>query len=332
MNMEDLATQNVLSSYIDYYSSISSPGYAVLVTGAWGVGKTFQVKKALNDNMVYVSLFGLTSTAEIFSAVYAKSYPRKALTKNIFSWFKGSSVKTGAVTVASGDLIGNVGNAIFSEKVDSSKIIVFDDLERCSINLNNVLGCINKYVEHHKCHVIVIAHDEKIKQTIKNKKEKIFGQTINIVPAIDEAYKSFISENKIRITINEIAGIILSSYKASECQSLRVLKHALNDCTRLFSLLEEKHISNKRFLNELFTFYSAISINIREGEISSTDLQSREEIAWLAGIKKDEDKTNPLIKIRDTYYKNRCSILINTKTISNQDLIDSLIHGRFNKK
>ncbi|WP_256844471.1 MULTISPECIES: KAP family NTPase [unclassified Pantoea] len=330
--MEDLTTQNVLSSYIDYYSSINSPGYAVLVTGAWGVGKTFQVKKALNDKMVYVSLFGLTSTAEIFSAVYAKSYPRKALTKKFLSWFKGSSVKTGAVTVASGDLIGNVGNAIFSEKVDTSKIIVFDDLERCSINLNNVLGCINKYVEHHKCHVIVIAHDGKINKTIKNKKEKIFGQTINIVPETDEAYKSFISENKIRITINEIAGIILSSYKASECQSLRVLKHALNDCTRLFSLLEEKHINNKTFLNELFTFYSAISINVREGEISPTDLYLREEIAWLAGIKKDEDTKSPLIKIRDTYYKNRCSILINTKTISNQDLIDSLIHGRFNKK
>lgn len=332
MNMEGLVQNNVLSSYIEYYSSINSPGYAVLVTGAWGVGKTFQVTKILKDRMVYVSLFGLTSTAEIFSTVYAKSYPRQAKTKKFLSWFKGSSVKTGTVTVASGDLIVNVGNAIFSEKVDTSKIIVFDDLERCSIELNNILGCINKYVEHHKCHVIVIAHDEEINETINNKKEKIFGQTVRIEPEINEAYKSFINENKIRITISKISDIVLSSYKASGCQSLRVLKHALNDCTRLFSLLEEKHINNKPFLIELFTFYSAISIKVREGEILASDIDSRDEIAWAAGLKKDENKDNPLVKIRDTYKNNCCSISINTKTISNQDLIDSLIHGKFNKK
>lgn len=36
-----------LESYLAYYEARHKPGYAVLVTGAWGVGKTFQVQKAL---------------------------------------------------------------------------------------------------------------------------------------------------------------------------------------------------------------------------------------------------------------------------------------------
>jgi len=42
-----------LESYLDYYKSLSNPGYAVLITGAWGVGKTYQVKDALKANEFY---------------------------------------------------------------------------------------------------------------------------------------------------------------------------------------------------------------------------------------------------------------------------------------
>lgn len=70
--------------------------------------------------------------------------------------------------------------------MDNSKTIVFDDLERCSINLEDLFGAINKYVEHHGCKVIVIAHDDKLNDELTDKKEKIFGQVIKVTPDIEE--------------------------------------------------------------------------------------------------------------------------------------------------
>ena len=53
-----------LKSYLDYYKDLDRPGYAVLVTGEWGVGKTYQVQKVLApEEYIYVSLFGLSCNA-----------------------------------------------------------------------------------------------------------------------------------------------------------------------------------------------------------------------------------------------------------------------------
>ena len=34
-----------LEHFLNYYKKTESPGYAVLVTGEWGTGKTFQVQQ-----------------------------------------------------------------------------------------------------------------------------------------------------------------------------------------------------------------------------------------------------------------------------------------------
>lgn len=45
---------------------------------------------------------------------------------------------------------------------DKSKIIIiFDDLERVGIEINEVLGIINSFVECHKTKVIIIANEKK---------------------------------------------------------------------------------------------------------------------------------------------------------------------------
>ena len=41
-------------------------------------------------------------------------------------------------------------------------ILVFDDLERCNMDINRVLGYINRFVEHDGAKVIIIADQEKI--------------------------------------------------------------------------------------------------------------------------------------------------------------------------
>src|SRR5690606_35498659 len=44
----------------------------------------------------------------------------------------------------------------------SGFVIVFDDLERASINLESLLGYINHYVEHQGYKVVIVANEEEI--------------------------------------------------------------------------------------------------------------------------------------------------------------------------
>ena len=65
---------------------------------------------------------------------------------------------------------------IFKEsKTFSKRVIIFDDLERCSIPINDVLGYINKMVEHDKQKVIIVANEHELGkyQGIKNLDSRI---------------------------------------------------------------------------------------------------------------------------------------------------------------
>ena len=65
-----------LESYLEYYLSLESPGFAVLVKGPWGTGKTFQVKKFIPEaKRYYVSLFGVDSIEQLHKEVYAAAFP-----------------------------------------------------------------------------------------------------------------------------------------------------------------------------------------------------------------------------------------------------------------
>ena len=45
-------------------------------------------------------------------------------------------------------------------------MIVFDDLERCSIDITDLLGYINSFVEHEGVKVVVLADEGRICQSI----------------------------------------------------------------------------------------------------------------------------------------------------------------------
>ena len=160
-----------------YYCKEIEPVGALLLTGEWGCGKTYlvehELKATLKDKAVIirVSLFGMENTDEIHTAVKRawlmefgqnkkwSSYGKKAkLGKDILAkldflprWVKG---------LASTDWLSfmDVKNEIDGKAV----VLVFDDLERCNINLVDVLGTINSYCENQKFHTIIVANQMKI--------------------------------------------------------------------------------------------------------------------------------------------------------------------------
>ncbi len=69
--------------YLTYYLGLAhAPCFAVLLSGPWGVGKTYLLKAFLKDRFkedvadyVYVSLYGLSSIEEIDDALFQAAFP-----------------------------------------------------------------------------------------------------------------------------------------------------------------------------------------------------------------------------------------------------------------
>ena len=213
-----------ISEFLDYYCSdkLLNPQYAVLLKGKWGSGKTHfinEYKKHLkinNKKFIYVSLYGVTSYDEIETKFLQSSNPEIFNEKSI--------------------LVGKLADAFINNKIKSSlgiikkslsslnakgKILIFDDLERCSINIINLLGYINFFVEHQSYKVILIANEEELEKTEKYVliKEKLIGKTFEFISDADLAYDSFLGELK---NTNNIKENILEKEKSNILEPFKI--------------------------------------------------------------------------------------------------------------
>ncbi|VVN74349.1 hypothetical protein PS708_00612 [Pseudomonas fluorescens] len=319
-----------LKEYLDYYKTLSSPGYGVLVTGDWGSGKTHQVTQILKkDEIYYISLFGTQTTEEIYSTVYAKMHPTLAVTKGLANSTDGA----GAGPVNVGGLVAGLANALIREHVKNDRILVFDDLERSKIATNDLLGIFNKYLEHHQCRVVVLAHDKKIADSFIGSKEKVFGQTIVITPKTSEAFDSFVKNIKSTDTaaiINKLKSVILDIFHESETYSLRILKHSIEDLTRLLNLLAPMHKAHEVALAELSSLFIALSLEIRAGRLVGTDLVDRANTIFRHKMASTRDFTTPRPSIYNAAERYN-SIDLGNRILNDDILIRMLTKGIYSE-
>ena len=324
-----------LEIYLNYYIKLSNPGYATLITGDWGAGKSYLIKRIISSsNRFYVSLFGMTSTEEIYASVFAAMHPNKAKVKKATTIFDGAGLSTPAGGLELGGLVSGLASAFIKEKVDSSKVIVFDDLERCQIDITDLLGVINKYVEHHGCRVIVIAHDEKLKNGFASAKEKLFGQTLTVAPDFRAAYEEFTKKNyryaKILPIFQQRKQEILEIVFESGLQSLRVLKHLLEDLSRIYQSLSELLLKNDEAVSAITKIYTAFSIPARLGNLSIEDLRTRAnaETAYYLSTHSKSTSTNvkpALVSLADRHP----SVNLSDRILSDALLEEMLFKGIF---
>lgn len=98
-------------SYIkdNYINSQMSPQFAVLVKGDWGCGKTFLVKKILEEtygkkyeaNIIWISVYGLSSIQQLKQKLLKKIHP---ILTNKVTQFVFNTLKTGIKTSTKIDL------------------------------------------------------------------------------------------------------------------------------------------------------------------------------------------------------------------------------------
>lgn len=162
--------------------------YAIMLNGEWGSGKTYFWNNKLRSRLetiknnagknyktIYMSLYGINSLEEISKKIYIETNPmiNKTLKKfvdtregNIIPEY----VKTGL------DMANLFGTTSFSsDKVDFSKmfsiddkILCFDDLERANVDVIDILGYINNFVEHDGIKTILICNEKELATKFKN--------------------------------------------------------------------------------------------------------------------------------------------------------------------
>lgn len=169
-----------LTEYLDFYIANTKPkNYAVLLDGDWGSGKTHfinQFRDARKDKhkFLYISLYGVSETSEIEDQIFQQLHPTLASKPvSIATKILKGALKSGLEI----DLEGT-GLTDFLKRAGDS-ILIFDDLERCSIPVEKMLGYINRFAEHENHRVIIIANENEILKSASEKNvkpEKLLGE------------------------------------------------------------------------------------------------------------------------------------------------------------
>lgn len=190
----------------------------ILLDGKWGIGKTYQVSKYLEDvkkrirvnkkhhrlKVIYESLFGKTSISEIHNELFQKIHPKKDLT------FKFVSVASNLLSVSAQYISANPSAFLpfIKKQVKSKKgstIIIFDDLERIGTDLSykNLLGYFNKLLAEN-IRIICISNLEQISNRedsyqlidFTDFREKIFEREYKIDEPEDNIMDSIFKDHK----------------------------------------------------------------------------------------------------------------------------------------
>ena len=178
--MEDL-----VESILDYVRS-EYTDYAIMINGEWGSGKTyFWNNKIRNriDNMqfngknyttIYMSLYGISNLEEISKKIFIET--TQLMDKNMKKYMNSTGqvsipeyAKTGL------DMANLFGVTQNGDKVDYSKffstddkVLCFDDLERANVDVIDILGYINNFVEHDHIKTIIICNEKELSTKLKN--------------------------------------------------------------------------------------------------------------------------------------------------------------------
>ena len=168
--MEDL-----VESILDYIRS-DYTDYAVMINGEWGSGKTyFWNNKIRNkiENMhingkqyttIYMSLYGISNLEEISKKIFIET--TQLMDKNLKKFMNSHNQTTIPEYAKTGlDMANFFGVTQNGDRIDyadffstDDKILCFDDLERANVDVIDILGYINNFVEHDHIKTIIICN------------------------------------------------------------------------------------------------------------------------------------------------------------------------------
>ncbi|MCI8546887.1 MAG: hypothetical protein HFJ44_06615 [Clostridia bacterium] len=178
--MEDL-----VESILDYVRA-DYTDYAVMINGEWGSGKTYfwnhQIKNKIESlqlngkkyTTIYMSLYGISNLEEISKKIFIET--TQLMNKNVKKYMDSHGQTTIPEYAKTGlDMANFFGVTKNGEKVDygdffstDDKVLCFDDLERANVDVVDILGYINNFVEHDHIKTIIICNEKELSTKFKS--------------------------------------------------------------------------------------------------------------------------------------------------------------------
>lgn len=279
-------TTNEYNSYIKNYLENDKTQSAIMLTAPWGTGKSYYIRNDLSrfleeNKLSYaiVSAYGLSSIADINKELFLEIKFQK--TKRQCKWLAtfGKTIATGAVgigktllkNIAHIDIDFDLSEPNYKKLYDlvnlKDKLIIFEDIERSSVDIIEFLGYVNSLVEQDGVKVLLVANEQEFlkitdsdsqlsNQRDKNKepsytprsieylrkKEKTISDTIIYETDKKEALKSiiklFFADNlsETLITEENIVDIIkvMSSVKSDNLRAVMFACQKTSDIIKVF--------------------------------------------------------------------------------------------------
>ena len=252
--------ENIVN-FLNGYMMNPDPQYAVLLKGKWGCGKTHFINHWIDAykgnptteqvlESIYVSLYGLSDTKQITTAINRVICPilygKAAKAGKVLAKIASAMVLKHEVDLnydGISDLSINIGIDSLSKfksndsLANSTKLLIFDDLERCDIPMKELLGYLNFFVEQCNSHLIVIGDEDKIAEGENKKifgefKEKTIGREFEIATDIHSALDTFVNQTPKNDFVVGHQEQIEKFFAMTECDNLRILRQALWDFSR----------------------------------------------------------------------------------------------------
>ncbi len=227
-----------LSKYLSQFISPVNDTKAVLIDGAWGIGKTYAITefcesmtKNKNYKVYYHSLFGCPNIDVLHKQLYSKFHPAKTRSLEALSCVSLAlnlstivGFGTGINTEKMAEIISSNTSNKLSNQSKRTNIIIFDDLERIAtdaIKIEDLMGYFNRLrLENIK--VVVLCDKSKIEEEYSKKfeefKEKVFDREIKIEECNEIVIEKFFGENYKYVSIKVLDLIdnnLRTAYKIS---------------------------------------------------------------------------------------------------------------------
>ena len=270
-----------IEDYLNDYIASERPDFAVMLTGEWGSGKTYWVEDYIERNLkikdgkssaVYVSLNGISGVNRITAAILGSMnrFLRSRLFKGAIAC--GTAAVSALSNASKDDVLGLFDSGLALLKVNA-KLVVLDDLERCALPLDEVLGYVANLL-HDGVHVLLVGSEGELRNKHKNYdkiKEKIIGRTFRIPENIDVVYDSIvgdISYKQIQSVLSRLRDKLIHDFKSvpNAC-NYRAFKHAIRDCAYWYRHFSRKIQKNETFINDFSQRFIALAYETQLGNL-----------------------------------------------------------------
>jgi hypothetical protein len=303
------------------YCNDQAAEYSIMITGQWGAGKTFFIKNSIEPNVgkeiLYVSLNGIKDLGDIDKQIVLSVYPILD-SKSVKAV---GSVAGAALKYFKLDGLKEVVDIKDLPKKINDKILCFDDIERAKIDIDQLLGYINKFVEHMAIKTLLICNEDKISnvELYKDIKEKIIGITLKYTPdyvdVIDTIIRDYSEiDPKYYDFLKSTTDIIGEVFNKSESTNIRILKQSVIYFRKIYYLLstiENEYINYEAICKfHLSTFFES-----RLGKIDEVVFEkylSDIQAFWMAKYFNDKEnkEKNYIENFLDRYFDGQESNVI----------------------